>query len=61
MPICGKKTNDKSLENSSKQEQEVDDKSVAGKKAQQAIVCSLKGSRAAMILFVSPGNVMTCS
>ena len=60
MPICEKETDDKSLESSSKQQ--VDDETVIGeKKARQTIYHSLKGNGAAMILFVSPGNVMNWS
>ena len=57
MPICEKETDEKSLESSGKQ-QEFDDEIVTdGKKARQTISHSLKGSGAAIILFVSPGNV----
>ena len=76
MPICEKETDDKSSESSSKQQvddetvqqvddetvQQVDDETViAEKKARQVIYHSLKGSGAATILFVSPGNVMNWS
>ena len=61
IPICEKETDDKSLESSSKQ-QEVDNETVIGEmKARQAIYHSLKGSGAATILFVFPGNVMNWS
>ena len=61
MPICGKEADNKSLESSSKQEQEVNYETITGeKKARQAIFQSLMGSGAATIFFVSPRNVMNC-
>ena len=56
MPICGKEADNKSLESSSKQEQEVNYETITDeKKARQAIFQSLMGSGAATIFLFLPG------
>ena len=59
MPLCEKEADNKSLESSSQQEQQANYETITGeKKARQAIFQSLRGSGAATIFFVSPGNIM---